>query len=890
MSLKSTSHLVATSLFISACLLMAGSAIAQDVQVRSEVVVSGSTAADDSVDGVIVPDLLDEIPGVAYTDWVSPDVDRDFQTIDFLPKGGLLVRDGLFYMEFLANGMQKISDAFPINCTKLRFDSPKGQGLQDTFLSDCSASLVRNDNTMRICGSVKGQGLKCIAYDLDSPGCPEPPMDMTAEVAEARTCGVAVRTTAEPPPQLTDAVSDDSDFVELRWTDGEPRILIAGDRKSIFAIRPASRPITIDSEDTVETIATFGGGLKVNAFTTLKESLIVAFESGELRKFNLMTGVDEPFYQHPLCGDRKTPQGFALRSGPNEEFVLALNRACGTVTVLDLLGNVVDTDGDMLENPFVLSNSSPNPPGDFLGEGVVARAGESGTFLDCIPGLTCQLGQVEGQVTQSNTTVVQQDTFDPGYRIFQSYLSDCRFSLVRPCPIVNCPQADDEVFYSVPRTESERMEQEELCPPQEEQVLNLTELTLRAETSGDLAALLPDPPPVVTIPAYLRGDESYPRLGGGRESNNYEFYSLWAVSEVLITDVFDLVIDVDLHRLDEDGNTISDDPSDVVLPPDAGELERLVEVADRSNAVIHNRDTYNTVPRIFKDPENLAAGLNPTRKGGVLIDADTGSKRAGGYQWSAVTYGLQTYYDRAAKYLELAKQQLWELQAHKDEFLCSPFVDPEDPMNLVGPVLGEIPCDLLQSQVDQFKAKTFVCHAALLKPQQGSSRENCNALFTKIDNALAAVNDPVTIPPPTDVALITPNYLGEWESRLQAYRFTTEEWLLPVTPTGGIPAPATDILQPADGSSFLAGDTITFEALAEDQSPVVIDVTNSIEWTSNRDGPLRTTTGGGPFSLTTLSEGVHIITARAFDEDDGPGMPSNPGSASVVISVAASAP
>lgn len=869
MSLKNTSYLVAMSLFISACSLMAGSAIAQDVQVRSEVVVSGSTAADDSVDAVIVPDLLDEIPGVAYTDWVPPEGDRDFQTIDFLPKGGLLVRNGLVYSEFLTNGTQKISDAFPINCTKLRFDSPKGQSLQDTFLSDCSASLVRNDNTMRICGSVKGQGLKCIAYDLNNPGgdCAVTPLPMTIAEAEARTCE-AVRTTAEPPPQLTDAFSDDSDFVELRWLDGEPRILIAGDRKSIFAIRPASSPIvTLDSEDTVETIATFGGGLKVNAFTTLKESLIVAFESGELRKFNLMTGVDGPFYQHPLplCGDRKTPQGFALRSSPDEEFVLALNRACGTVTVLDSLGDVVDTDGDTLENPFVLSNSSPNPPGDFLGEGVVARAGESGTFLDCIVGLTCQLGQVEGQVTQSNTTVVQQDTFDPAYRIFQSIIKDCRWTLTRPCPIVNCLQADT---YTATAPDG----REASCPPQEEQILNLTELTLRADSSGALAALLPDPPPVVTIPAYLRGDYDFPGAGvfaGDRVLNDYEFYSLWAVSEVLITDVFDLIIDVDLHRFDLDGNIISDDPSDVVLPAGATESERLLEVEDRSNAVIHNRDTYNTVPRF---PDDVA----PDRKSGVLIDADTGSKSAGGYQWSAITYGLQTYYDSAAGYLGLAKQQLWELQAHKDEFLCSPFVDPDG--SLVGPVLSDIPCDLLQSELGQLKAKTLVCHAALLKPQQGSSRENCSALSTKINNALETVNDPVLIPPPIDVALITPNYLGEWESRLQAYRFTTEEWLLPVTPTGGIPAPAADILQPADGSSFLTTGTIIFEAVAEDQSPVVIDVTDSIEWTSNRDGILPTT-GGGPFSFT-LSEGVHIITARAFDAGD------NPGSASVVVSVA----
>ena len=98
-----------------------------------------------------------------------------------------------------------------------------------------------------------------------------------------------------------------------------------------------------------------------------------------------------------------------------------------------------------------------------------------------------------------------------------------------------------------------------------------------------------------------------------------------------------------------------------------------------------------------------------------------------------------------------------------------------------------------------------------------------------------------------------------------------------VTPNGGISAPAVDLLQPADGSSFLATDTITFEAVAEDLFPALVDVTASIELESNRDGALGT--GGGPIS-TSLSEGVHIITARGFEPDD-----NNPGSDSIVVIV-----
>ncbi|MDH3719146.1 MAG: hypothetical protein OES79_13595, partial [Planctomycetota bacterium] len=375
--------------------------------------------------------------------------------------------------------------------------------------------------------------------------------------------------------------------------------------------------------------------------------------------------------------------------------------------------------------------------------------------------------------------------FDPAYRIFESFINDCRWSGNRPCPIVNCPAAavapaglgtfvgnSDCNGDGDPLTTGER----------EEQVLDLTKATLEAESSGALAALLPDPPPVVTIPANLRGDETYPRLGGGTPVfNNYEFYSLWAVSEVLIADVFDLVIDVDLHRFDEFGVINSDDPSDVDLPADADAATRLAEVADRSNAVIHNRDTYNTVPRGF--PEDV----DPDSKSGVLIDASIGSKGAKGFQWSAVTYGLQTYYDSAAGYLDLAKQQLFELQAHKDAFLCSQFEDPD--MVLVGPTLSAGDCAFLQGKLDQVNVKSNVCHAALLQPQQGASRENCSALFTQIDNLLATLDTQITPPALTDFAIIEPNYLGEFKSRVLAYRFTTEEWLLPVTPNGGIAIP-----------------------------------------------------------------------------------------------------
>jgi hypothetical protein len=335
--------------------------------------------------------------------------------------------------------------------------------------------------------------------------------------------------------------------------------------------------------------------------------------------------------------------------------------------------------------------------------------------------------------------------------------------------------------------------------------------------------------------------------------------------------VFDLELDVDRFRVDANGETISNDPSEVILGADATDQERLDVVADRSNAVIHNREDYNTVARAHPAPDLKTPFISV--KPGILIDIGTGSKFAGGIRWSAVTTGLQTYYANAAGYLELARMQLLELQAHKDEFLCAPFLDPDG--ILQGPTLSGADCALLQSNIEQIKDKTAVCHAALLKPQQGESRENCNALFTKIDNTITVLDTQITPPPLTNIGLIAPNYLGEWKVRLLDYRFTTEEWLLPVTPNGGIAAPLVTISQPADGSSFLATDAITFTATAVDEFPVLEDVTASIVWSSNRDGQI----GSGGTATKTLSEGVHIITARATDSDGLPGV------AGVVITV-----
>ena len=78
--------------------------------------------------------------------------------------------------------------------------------------------------------------------------------------------------------------------------------------------------------------------------------------------------------------------------------------------------------------------------------------------------------------------------------------------------------------------------------------------------------------------------------------------------------------------------------------------------------------------------------------------------------------------------------------------------------------------------------------------------------------------------------------------------------------------PTVTISAPTDGSSFAAGTDITFTGTASD--PEDGDLTASIDWSSNLDGSFGT---GGSFSTTTLSVGVHTITASVTDGGGLPG-------------------
>lgn len=80
------------------------------------------------------------------------------------------------------------------------------------------------------------------------------------------------------------------------------------------------------------------------------------------------------------------------------------------------------------------------------------------------------------------------------------------------------------------------------------------------------------------------------------------------------------------------------------------------------------------------------------------------------------------------------------------------------------------------------------------------------------------------------------------------------------TPAGPINnSPTVSITNPGDGSIFTSGTSIFFEGTAADTEDG--NLTTNIVWTSNIDGAIGT---GGSVS-TTLSDGIHIITAAVTD-------------------------
>jgi hypothetical protein len=95
----------------------------------------------------------------------------------------------------------------------------------------------------------------------------------------------------------------------------------------------------------------------------------------------------------------------------------------------------------------------------------------------------------------------------------------------------------------------------------------------------------------------------------------------------------------------------------------------------------------------------------------------------------------------------------------------------------------------------------------------------------------------------------------------------------------GSAEPIVTISSPVDGAGFTETDPVSFSGSAADAQDG--DVTGSLAWASDLDGPIGT---GAGFGLSTLSVGTHVITATATDSE------SNSGSATLGITVSVNAP
>ena len=93
------------------------------------------------------------------------------------------------------------------------------------------------------------------------------------------------------------------------------------------------------------------------------------------------------------------------------------------------------------------------------------------------------------------------------------------------------------------------------------------------------------------------------------------------------------------------------------------------------------------------------------------------------------------------------------------------------------------------------------------------------------------------------------------------YFFSTASPISPEDAGGPNTDPDLSIIGPVDGSTFVEDVEILLEALATDAEDG--DISNSITWESDLDGPISGL--GGSVPVTTLSIGTHVITASITD-------------------------
>jgi hypothetical protein len=871
---KLINYLASTMLVLP--LILGATASWGDDQLLSEVAVGGRDAGGNG--DVVSPDLADTDPDFSYTDWVTtPVADLDIRAVTFSTRG-LIVLDGNVLREFgpprfdddenpIDN--EKVGDAFPVDCTKLKFIIPKGgrgDVFKDEFLSTCSAVVALNDGTLRVLGQSKGKSFVSIAYDPADSGCPA----VDPDPLESRICD-AVRMADGTPPQITDAINDESDAAATR---GGPSYWALGERKKLIRFSPlAADPAVRDSEQFFDVVATLSG-LKLDGLAPYGDNqVIVADDDGRLLAVDTDSGSYELFYSGTVCEPlgKKTPQKFSVRGDSEGDFLYFANQACGTLTVLNSSGVEVDENGDPDPGrpPFLFDNDSlfdTDPPmdpilgvpdgfADFNPEALTLRTGQSGDFGDCTGGdvsAACQLA-IQNNGARQFATVLRPGP-DSSFRGFQFVLNDCRHSGIQPCPITNCETAAVGTIHEGDGIGC-------LAEDANDQNLDIMQLALSADTSGEFRQLLDDPdnPPVITLPGYLRAEKEFPNNDPDPLflDNEWTFYWIFLFSDAVFDNVFRTQYDLDVLRGDG-GETLGDDPCDKLDP-----FSDIADVNERTNVIAYTPSTYNTIVRPGQD-------IDPDHKGATVINWFCNRSGGSSFNWSGQVVGIEftkgdpdpdTGIADPETFLDFTLLQMNELQRAKDELLCNENLEipPGGPTQRL---LSVSDCEvLIQPELDQMLLKLQTCHDAA-RVIQGGSEENCNALFTKIGNLRTRLDFEVTWPAPAvfdpedpdaDLfRLVRPNYEGEFKSRLNAFEFALTDWFLPSIPQNGIDAP---ILAPIGDRSVDEGVELVVDLLAIDPN-----------------GDVKTLTASGLPGfclLTDNTDGTGNITCNPLDGHDG---------------------
>jgi hypothetical protein len=139
---------------------------------------------------------------------------------------------------------------------------------------------------------------------------------------------------------------------------------------------------------------------------------------------------------------------------------------------------------------------------------------------------------------------------------------------------------------------------------------------------------------------------------------------------------------------------------------------------------------------------------------------------------------------------------LSEVQQAKDELICTEFF----PGTGLDPLLSGSDCQAIENDLRQVRAKFDTCIDSLTMPIQGDSEENCSALDTQIRalrSSLENADWPVLFEPGTypseqdyqdEVFRLTPNYEGEFFSRLDTFVYFLESYVKPSALPEGFPA------------------------------------------------------------------------------------------------------